>query len=223
MACYQEVVSLHQPGATMAAISRQLGLGYHAVLRWLRAGQFPEWTVPERPSALRPFLPYLEKRWAEGCRNAARLWREICQQGYTGQDGLVRQWIGRWKRQLPSAQQHAATRCATPRSKPATPTLQRTAWLLLHADQQSLTPSDRSFLTILCRPCPELKEAAMVASEFVRMVRERDRAAWSAWQKRAEKTLLAPFAAHLRRDESAVMAALETPWSNGQVEGRGFK
>lgn len=220
LARYQEVVILRQQGATMAAISRQLGLGYHTVLRWLRAGQFPEWTVPERPSALRPFLPYLEKRWAEGCRNAARLWREIRQQGYTGQDGLVRQWIGRWKRQLPSAQQHAATRCATPKLKPVAPTLQRTAWLLSQADQRSLTPSDRAFLTTLCRQCPELQEAATVASEFVRMVREWDRAAWPVWQKRAETTLLAPFAAHLQRDESAVIAALETPWSNGQVEGQ---
>ena len=91
LARYQEVINLHQQGASMAAISGQLGLGYHTVLRWLRAGHFPEWTVPERPNALRPFLPYLEKRWAEGFRNAARLWREICQQGYTGQDGLVRQ------------------------------------------------------------------------------------------------------------------------------------
>ena len=204
----------------MAAISRQLGLGYHTVLRWLRAGQFPEWTVPERPSALRPFLPYLEKRWAEGCHNAARLWREIRQQGYTGQDGLVRQWIGRWRRELPSAQQHAATRCATPTLEPATPTLRRTAWLLSQAEQQSLTPSDRAFLTTLCRQCPELREAATMASEFVRIVRERDRAAWPAWQKRAETTLLAPFAAYLGRGNRAVVAALETPWSNGQVEGQ---
>ena len=217
---YQEVVALHQQGATMAAISRQLGLGYRTVLRWLRVGHFPEWVVPERPSALRPFLPYLEKRWEEGCRNAARLWREICQQGYTGQKGLLRQWVGRWKRQLPSALQHAATRCATPTPKPVVPTLRRIAGLLLHTNQQSITRSEEVFLDALLRQCPKLKQAAKLASKFIWMVRKRDASAWPTWKKQAANTLLAPFMAHLRRDEFAVMAALKMPWSNGQVEGQ---
>jgi transposase len=220
LARYQEVVSLHQQGATMAAISRQLGLGYHTVLRWLRAGQFPEWTVPERPSALRPFLPYLEKRWAEGCRHAARLWREIGQQGYTGRSGLVRQWIGRWKRQLPRHLQHAATRCATPASQSVVPTPRRITWMLLRGDTTKLTASDHTFLTTLCQQCPEIAQAALAATEFIRIVRERDAVAWPAWREQARTTLLARFAEHLGRDEAAVIAALETPWSNGPVEGQ---
>ena len=52
------------------------------------------------------------------------------------------------------------------------------------------------------------------------MVRKRDATAWLKWRKRAATTLLAPFVAHLRRDESAVLAALKMPWSNGQVEGQ---
>jgi transposase len=220
LARYQEVMQLHEQGATQVAISRQLGLGRHTVRRWLRAGQFPEWTVPERPSALRRFLPHLEQRWAEGCRNAARLWREICEQGYTGRAGLVRQWIGHWKRQLPSAEQPAATRCATPAPKPIVPTLRRTAWLCLRGDAQNLAPADQAFLTVLRRQCPELAQAAKAAVAFLRIVSQRDAAAWPSWLEQARGTLLARFAAHLRRDEPAVVAALETPWSNGPVEGQ---
>jgi transposase len=220
LARYYEVVALHEQGASQAAISRQLGLGRHTVRRWLRAGQFPEWTVPPRPSELRPFLPYLEKRWAEGCRNAARLWRELRQQGYTGQDGLVRQWVGLWKRQLPGERQHAATRCATPPPTPAMPTLRRTAWLLLRADAQKLTAGDLAFVSAVCGHCPELEQAAATAREFVRLVRERDAGAWPAWLERARTTPLARFAEHLQRDEAAVVAALQMPWSNGQVEGQ---
>jgi|SRR3954468_10813973 len=139
---------------------------------------------------------------------------------YPGRDGLVRQWIGRWKRQLPRSLQHAATRCATRAPKSTVPTLRRTAWLLLRADAQSLTASDHAFLSILRQQCPEIAKAALTAAEFIRIVRERDAVAWPAWRERAQTTLLARFAAHLRRDESAVMAALETPWSNGPVEGQ---
>ncbi|MBV9034110.1 MAG: transposase [Acidobacteriaceae bacterium] len=40
------------------------------------------------------------------------------------------------------------------------------------------------------------------------------------WREQARMTLLARFAEYLQRDESAVIAALETPWSNGPVEGQ---
>ena len=116
--------------------------------------------------------------------------------------------------------QHAATRCATPTPKPVVPTLRRITGLLLHTSKQSITPSERVFLSNLCRQCPELKQAAKRASEFIWMVRKRDATAWLKWRKRAATTLLAPFVAHLRRDESAVLAALKMPWSNGQVEGQ---
>jgi transposase len=53
-----------------------------------------------------------------------------------------------------------------------------------------------------------------------RIVRSRDSTAWPSWLQSAKGTALASFAAHLIRDQAAVLAALETPWSNGQVEGQ---
>jgi len=38
--------------------------------------------------------------------------------------------------------------------------------------------------------------------------------------KMAEETPLARFAAHLQRDQAAVLAAMQLPWSNGHVEGQ---
>jgi len=52
------------------------------------------------------------------------------------------------------------------------------------------------------------------------MIRERDSRAWPAWLHSAKATLLARFAQSLCRDEAAVLAALQLPWSNGQVEGQ---
>jgi transposase len=56
--------------------------------------------------------------------------------------------------------------------------------------------------------------------EFLRIVRSRDSTAWPSWLQSAKGTALASFAAHLIRDQAAVLAALQTPWSNGQVEGQ---
>jgi len=54
----------------------------------------------------------------------------------------------------------------------------------------------------------------------MRMVRQRDCAAWPLWLETAKTTLLSRFATHLARDQDAVLAALTLPWSNGPVEGQ---
>jgi hypothetical protein len=41
---------------------------------------------------LDPYRDHLERRWVEGCHNAARLWRELVALGFSGSDALVRTW-----------------------------------------------------------------------------------------------------------------------------------
>ena len=50
--------------------------------RWLRAGHAPTWRKPPRPKMIDRYREYLERRWREGCHNAAQLWRELCDQGF---------------------------------------------------------------------------------------------------------------------------------------------
>jgi transposase len=52
------------------------------------------------------------------------------------------------------------------------------------------------------------------------MIRQRDATTWPRWREEAKNSLLANFAKHLCRDEAALLAALQQPWSNGQVEGQ---
>lgn len=218
LARYEQVVALHEKGVPQAAIGRQLGLGRKTVRRWLRTGQFPERARAKRHSALTRYLPYLEKRWSEGCHNAAKLWREIRAQGYGGCAGMVRQWAGAQRRKLPAALQHGSVQCAPKPAVDSVPTPRQATWLLLQTEE--LEAKKRAFVDALYQTSPELKQAAEAAREFTRMIRERDGQAWSEWQESAAKTLLAPFANHLRRDEAAVKAALKLPWSNGPTEGQ---
>ncbi|MHB1004252.1 MAG: transposase [Chloroflexota bacterium] len=65
--------------------------------------------------------------------------------------------------------------------------------------------------------------AQQLVEEFVRLVRERDKAALGPWLPQAEGSALAEFrefAIVLRRDLAAVEAALMYIWSNGQAEGQ---
>lgn len=54
----------------------------------------------------------------------------------------------------------------------------------------------------------------------LRQSRTQNAAAWPQWLQQAENSPLASFARRLRRDQHAVLAALELPWSNGTVEGQ---
>jgi len=88
-------------------------------------------------------------------------------------------------------------------------------WVLLQQPFEA-----REYLQELSRRYPEITACAEVAREFTRMIRERDAQAWQNWLNAAKTTALERFASSLRRDEAAVLAALQLPWSNGQVEGQ---
>ncbi len=66
----------------------------------------------------------------------------------------------------------------------------------------------------------EIGVRADLARRFAALVREHDLAALPGWLDDARVGPLAGFARCLRRDRAAVEAALSTPWSTGQVEGK---
>ena len=66
---------------------------------------------------------------------------------------------------------------------------------------------------------PTLFEARALLDRFHAMVR-RESADLDGWIADATKSLLASFAAGIRKASSAVMAAIASPWSNGQTEGQ---
>jgi len=107
-----------------------------------------------------------------------------------------------------------AGRVSAPSSTLSRASPRQTAWLLLK-DPEDAQP----YLDELRRKSPEIASAATLAREFCRIIKERDTAAWPKWCEDTKTSLLATFAKYLCRDEAAVLAALQQPWSNGPVEG----
>ena len=95
---FEEAARLHAAGVTLSRIAAELGAERKTVRRWLRLGQAPLWKHPPRESMLRPFIGHLQRRWSEGCRNGAQLWRELRELGFRGQPSVVRHWAGKCRR-----------------------------------------------------------------------------------------------------------------------------
>lgn len=228
---YDAVRVLHDQGITNRQIARQLGMSRTTVIRYLRAESFPERVYSRRRSMLDPYAAYLQQRWDAGCHNGTQLWREIREKGYSGSPRLVSNWVvlrrerllghhsGYGRRPVLPEQLQPQSASATP--KPSLPAPRQMVWLLLH-DPSTMTVEDQGLL-LQIEQDRDVKQAGELAQRFGKLVRERTPADLDSW---LDETLasgipeLCSFAAGLQREHVAVRAALELPYSNGQVEGQ---
>jgi len=227
LARYQEVRKLHTQGWSFASIARMLGMNKKTVAKFAQAEQFPEARPRgDRRRKLTPYLSYLQSRWEAGEHNAARLYRAIHAQGFRGSETTVRAYLSelrdeteprtgprRHLRASPSRQQ---------RWQPSVPSSRRATWLIL-SRQERLSEEKRRQRDIVLEAHPEVNTACLLAQAFAQMIRTRNAKALEPWLEQAIDSgipELGSFVAGIRRDQSAVFAALTYPWSQGQVEGQ---
>ena len=209
---YDEVARLRREGVPIRRIARRLGMARNAVRRWLRAGAAPVYRRAPGSSALDRHREYVERRWAEGCRNSAQLWRELRDRGFEGGYDIVRRWAIR-RRGLDAGDRE----CPLPSWR--VPSSRRAARLLT-TPNETLTRADRQFVDTLNALSSEIRTAAEAINEFDRILRERDAAAFDRWLVTVQATALRGFTSGIINDIAAVRAALSQPWSNGPVEGQ---
>jgi len=95
-------------------------------------------------------------------------------------------------------------------------------WLLARP-REELNEDERAARSVLESAHAEIAAATSLAQRFQALLRQRDVAALEGWLEDASQSGIGPFkhfAASLRRDAAAVRAALELPWSNGQLEAQ---
>jgi transposase len=217
---YEQVRALHAKGATVAAISRTVGIARMTVYRYLRDGppQRKRHTVHGRQRVLEPYEPYLLKRWEEGCHTATVLWREIREQGFAHSVTNVQRFVAQLRREGPPP----AGRPRTALTKAQGPPPRHVAALIVRRPERR-TEEQRAYLDRLRAEDPTIATAVDLAEDFLLMLRRREGARLPAWPERAEASGvgdLARFARKLREDHDAVQAGLTLRWSNGQTEGQ---
>jgi transposase len=220
---YEEVMQLHEQGASQVAIATLVGLHRDTVRRYLSAAGFPEITRPGKRSRLDPYKDYLQQRWAEGEHNVKRLLVELEERGYRQGETIVYDYL-RTLRQQPAwmepYQRHkkAAVRSATQRTLSA----REAAWLFVCNPQKLRLPQvirvDHLRVTD-----EELGLAYQLAQDFRVMVTRRQVTVLGRWLEEAKTSgikELQSLATGIYRDFDAVRAALATKYSNGQTEGK---
>jgi transposase len=210
---YEEAARLKTAGASLKRIAALVGAERKTVRRWLRAGGAPLWRQPRQPGGLAPYQDHLDRRWTEGCRNAAQLWRELVTIGFVGRPGTVRQWAGRRRKGEPKAAS-AAERVIT--GEPAS--ARQIARQLMTED--TLPQTEQNFVSRLLQQVPGLAECVTAAKRLNAVLRRKSKETLDKVLDEAGNTALGSFVSSLRRDLSAVQAALDLPWTTSPAEGQ---
>jgi transposase len=213
---FEEAIRLHAAGASFRQIARLLGTDRRTVRRWLRAGDIPSWRQPRRGSMLDTHRDHLERRWAEGCRNAARLWRELASEGFAGGYTTVKAWAARRRKAEPNVGRMSA---ADQGQRWRLPSSRRVARLLM-IGADTLGEADRAFVARLLDEVPPLAAAVATAQRLSLLLRRQSSETLEDVLTAASATPLASFTAALRKDIDAVQAALDLPWTTSPVEGQ---
>ena len=211
----EEAVRLSAIGATVTRISAELGIDRKTVRGWLRIGQAPLWRQPSGDSILDPYATFLGRRWSEGCRNAAQLWRELRDLGFRGRPSVVRDWAARHRG---PAEREDDVGGPLPPVWPA-PAGYRLARLLT-TSRSRMTAEERIFVTRLLADEPDLCAAVTWAKRLTKLLRQKATESFDDVLTAGAGTLLGRFAASLRRDYEAIKAALSLPWTTSPVEGQ---
>ena len=239
LAVYEEVRRRHLAGEALLAIGRATGLARGTVRKLAYARSFPERVARSPgPSILDPYLARLEARRAAGCENAMALWRELRALGFAGTHRQVQRWLAD-RRTAPAKSTPARWRPGRAGATPpggdggpaALPSPKELAWLLVRPAAR-LAAADAATVARVVRD-GEAAIVAALACRFTELVRAccvggRDRPeaplealeTWLGDARACGVPAVETFAAGLEQDGAAVRAALTTPWSNGQTEGR---
>ncbi len=103
-----------EQGLSKSATARRLGISRRTIYNWIEAGELErdpdDMTVqygprPPRPRKIDPYTQYIERRLSEYPElSAARLFREIRDEGYPGNYGQVKCYVRERREAIPDGE-----------------------------------------------------------------------------------------------------------------------
>ncbi|GAC1566068.1 MAG: ISL3 family transposase [Ktedonobacteraceae bacterium] len=224
-AIFTQVHELYAQGWSGASIARMLGIHKKTAVKYATTEHFPE-SRSDLRWKLAPYLPFLQSQWATGEYNIAFLYQTIRAQGYSGSETSVRQYVTSLRKEIGPTRRPRRYYPPVPKEKKQQ---QRTAlssrratWLVLQRPE-NLSAEDQHLLDLIGQAHVQVKVACELAQAFVQMIRRRKASELQPWLEKtltSEVSELHTFAAGIKRDQDAVLAALTYEWSQGQVEGQ---
>ena len=219
---WKEIRRLQKAGADVADIARKLGTSRTTVYRHKDRGEPPEFGQHfRRGSVLDPWVPYILRRWDEGCRNGRKLFREIREKGYSHSEANVGRLVAKLRRSDGLTPDLERRNNAFNASGARVPGTRYVASLFLRRPEK-LTEEQEVYLDRLQASDEAVSSAYELSQRFVKMVRELAGEELEGWLADAEScpaSALGKFAASLKKDLSAVRNGLTQSWNNGAVEG----
>ncbi|MGQ0484546.1 MAG: ISL3 family transposase [Hyphomicrobiales bacterium] len=201
------ILALAKDGVPIKQIGKRTGYARQTVRRVLR-GERSDVFRP-RQSSLEAKLPWLDAQWEAGKHNAAALWRTMRQAGYRGSLRVVSEWATRRRR---AERADAGSLAKVPSG--------RTIARQMTIARGSLSKAETVTIAAIESGLPALVEARETIAGFHHLIRTKNVTGLTSWLERASTGLVASFASGVRKDEAAVRAAINSPWSNGQTEGQ---
>lgn len=211
---YEEAARLKAAGMPIKRIAAMLGAERKTIRRWLRAGAAPLWRHPRRVGILSPYVGHLDRRWQEGCRNAAQLWRELLAHGFRGRPGTVRHWAGQRRKREPDSENVPAANM----SAGQVPSARQIARLLM--SEEALPEAAQRSVSRWLADVPGLAACVAAAKRLKAVLRRKSKENLNTVLQAIADTALRNFAINLQYDRSAVQAALELPWTTSPAEGQ---
>jgi transposase len=215
---FAEVKALQAEGWSRRAVAKHLNMDRRTVADYFSSGTCPK-RQPRRQSTSKaaPYMPYLARRWQEGCQNIAKLYDEVVSQGYVGNYMSVYRAVQKLLKEGMIIKAAAIVSIPVPNLSVTAAT-----WLLVHTDDR-LDVDQRRLRDKLCQISQEIKRAHLLVQSFCTLLREQKADQLDSWLDKAEQCgidVFRNFAVGLRKDYAAVKAALTYEWSQGQVEGQ---
>jgi transposase len=222
---WRNIRRLHLAGADVHDVAKRLGVSRETVYRYRKMEEQPEPVrFRHKKRVLDPYVPYVLRRWGEGCRNGTKLYREIREQGYAYGASNVARLVAELRRTDfgggGSTTDRTQGGVVLP-EKATVPTARQAAALFVRR-KEKLTADQEAYLLRLGALDETLADAYRLTQGFTRMVRGLEGEELDEWLEEAdasEADVMKRFAASLKKDLSAVRAGLTESWSNGPVEG----
>ena len=223
---FRSIRALSKAGMNKSSIARTLGVHRHTVQKYSALEAAPERKPRVRKAnVLAPYEDHILKRFADGCRNATQIHKEISEQGYPGAYKNVWRIIQYLKKREQDVE-------PLPDAPPGLRATQAKG-ILITRPEKRMEHEELSLDRM--KGCDRtIGKCCRLFEGFAELFRRREEHTDAAENERAQASVrqwiedakgseipeLKAFAVKLFQDMEAVVAAIVMPYSQGQTEGR---